>query len=220
MSKSTDWFPNAREDVIRLAKTWVEQFEAHGAAWGIPAAEIADFKAATAALDALFQRHKDNETRTPVGTQELNDAFRAQENRTRELYRLYIRDRRSDAERVALDLNPMDHHRTPTGAPTAQVTGETFLRGRHELGIRMVYLTGGPEDRANKGYRIYYRVLEHGQSAPASPEELVKSFFTKRKKDYVPFNYEDSGKTVWMAIQVENDGKKGPWGPLFSAVIP
>ncbi|MDR0598746.1 MAG: hypothetical protein LBG84_01510 [Treponema sp.] len=32
---------------------------------------------------------------------------------------------------------------TPSGTPTAQVTIETFLVGRHELGIRIVYVTAG-----------------------------------------------------------------------------
>jgi hypothetical protein len=34
------------------------------------------------------------------------------------------------------------------------------------------------------------------------------------------FNYGDSGKTAYMAVQIENGGKKGPWGPMISAVIP
>jgi hypothetical protein len=53
-----------------------------------------------------------------------------------------------------------------------------------------------------------------------SPKQLDESFFTRRKKDVVVFDYEDSGKTAYLAVQVENDGKKGPWGPLVQAVIP
>jgi hypothetical protein len=29
----------------------------------------------------------------------------------------------------------------------------------------------------------------------------------------VVFDYGDSGKTAYIAVQIENDGKKGPWGP-------
>jgi hypothetical protein len=32
------------------------------------------------------------------------------------------------------------------------------------------------------------------------------------------FEYGDSGKTVY--VQIENEEKKGPWGPLVSALIP
>jgi hypothetical protein len=49
---------------------------------------------------------------------------------------------------------------------------------------------------------------------------LSESFFTRRKKDLVEFDYADSGMTAYIAVQVENDGKKGPWGPLTSVIIP
>jgi hypothetical protein len=220
MSKSTDWFPNSRENIIRMARTWGTQFDLNGPAWDIPAGEITIFKTRTTQLDALFQQHKNNEERTPVGTQQLNAAFNDMEKSMRNFYRLYILNRRSDIERVALDLRPIDHNKTPLGPPTAQVTLEIFLRGRHELGIRIVYLVGSPDDKENKGYRIWYKAADHGETPPASPEGLTKSFYTKRKKDVIPFEYNDSGKTAFMAVQVENDGKKGPWGPMINAVIP
>jgi hypothetical protein len=84
----------------------------------------------------------------------------------------------------------------------------------------MIYLTGSPDDPANKGYRIWYKVVPPGGESVTSPKQLNESFFTKRKKDVVVFDYEDSGKTVYFAVQVENDGKKGPWGPVVSAIIP
>jgi hypothetical protein len=39
-------------------------------------------------------------------------------------------------------------------------------------------------------------------------------------KDLIEFEVEDSGKTVYFAVQAENDGKKGGWGPMVSALIP
>ena len=101
-----------------------------------------------------------------------------------------------------------------------QVTLEFFLVGRHELGVRIIYVTGDPNDKANKGYRIWYTVAAPGEAIPASPEDLRKSFYTKRKKDVIDFDFGDSGKTAYFAVQVENEGKKGPWGPLVSALIP
>jgi hypothetical protein len=38
--------------------------------------------------------------------------------------------------------------------------------------------------------------------------------------DVIEFDFEDSGKTVYFAVQIENDGKKGLWGPLAQALIP
>ncbi|MDR1024684.1 MAG: hypothetical protein LBL56_03080, partial [Treponema sp.] len=121
---------------------------------------------------------------------------------------------------VSLGLRPRDEHPSPSSAPTAQVRVETYLVGRHELGIRIVYVTGSPDDKANKGYRIWYSVVAPGETPPSNPEELRKSFFTKRRKDLIEFEFGDSGSTVYFAVQVENDGKKGPWGPMVQALIP
>jgi hypothetical protein len=81
-------------------------------------------------------------------------------------------------------------------------------------------VSGNPNDSANKGYRIYHRVIAPGEAPPVTPEALTQSFFTKRKKDVIAFDYADSGKTACFAVQIENDGKKGEWGPLVSALIP
>jgi hypothetical protein len=89
---------------------------------------------------------------------------------------------------VSLGHKPQDPASTPSGPPTAQVTLEPFLVGRHELGVKAVYVTGSPGD-------------------------LRQSFYTKRKKDVIEFDFGDSGKTAYFAVQVENDGKKGPWYP-------
>jgi hypothetical protein len=124
------------------------------------------------------------------------------------------------ADFVALGLHPRDSTITHSGDPTAQVTVETYLVGRHELGVRIAYVTGNPEDPANKGYRIWYSIAAAGETAPENPDDLRKSFFTKRKKDVIEFSFGDSGKTCYMAAQVENAGRKGPWGPLVSALIP
>jgi hypothetical protein len=80
--------------------------------------------------------------------------------------------------------------------------------------------TDSLNDPANRGYRIWYSIVAPGETPPANPEELRKSFFTKQKKDLIEFEFGDSGKMVYLAAQVENDGKTGPWGPMVSALIP
>jgi hypothetical protein len=125
-----------------------------------------------------------------------------------------------DADYVSLGLKVPDSTLTPSGDPTAQVTVETYLVGRHELGVKIIYVTGSATDPANKGYRIWYTVVAPGETPPANPDDLRKSFYTKRKKDVIEFEFGDSGKTACFAVQIENEGRKGPWGPLVSALIP
>jgi hypothetical protein len=53
-------------------------------------------------------------------------------------------------------------------------------------------------DPANKGCRIWYRVAAPGETPPANPDELHKSFYTKRKKDVIEFEFGDSGKAAYF----------------------
>ncbi|MDR2535416.1 MAG: hypothetical protein LBD29_05210 [Treponema sp.] len=48
-------------------------------------------------------------------------------------------------------LQEADSSHTIRGNPTVQVTIETFLTSRHELCLRIIYVTGNQNDLANKG---------------------------------------------------------------------
>ena len=104
------------------------------------------------------------------------------------------------ADYIAPGLKPHDTTPAASGIPTAQVTVETYLAGRHELGVKIIYVTGTP---ANKGFRIWYTVTAPGETPPANPKDLRESFFTKRKKDVIEFDFGDSGKTAYFAVQIE-----------------
>jgi hypothetical protein len=160
-------------------------------------------------------------TRTPVATAQCKAAFDALITKMRDMKKRYfLTPPLQNADYVSLGLKIPDTTPTPSGVPSAQVTVETYLVGRHELGVKIVYVTGSPTDPANKGYRIWYTLVTQGEMPPVNPDDLRKSFFTKRKKDVIEFDFGDSGKTAFFAVQIENEGKKGPWGPLVSALIP
>jgi hypothetical protein len=232
MTGGKDWMPSARHKQLDMANAWLDMLAAgassagtfagsNAEAWSVPASVVLELKnlitGATGALAAITEK----ETRTEVTTAAAGTAFSKLTAHMRDIKRRYFyTPPLTEANLVALGLHAHDASHTPTHAPTAEVTVETFLKGRHQLGINIVYLTGSATDAANKGYRVWYRVVAPGEAAPQTPDDLHKSFYTKKKKDMVDFEYADSGKTAWMAVQVENDGKKGPWGPMVSALIP
>jgi hypothetical protein len=221
MAGNKDWFPGTRDAQLAMAKKWVLILTDKGPDWGVPDAEVQAFSGLTSVAGAALTAAKNENTRTPVVTARCREAFNDLEAKARDLKKRYFYvPPLTEADIISLGLVPTDPVHTPTGKPTAQVTIETYLVGRHELGIKIVYLTGSPDDPANKGYRIWYNVIAPGETAPANPEDLRKSFYTKRKKDVIEFDYGDSGKTAYFAVQIENDGKKGSWGPLVSALIP
>ncbi|MDR1253231.1 MAG: hypothetical protein LBK62_13890 [Treponema sp.] len=221
MSKSTDWLPKSREAILAKVDDWIEVCGLKKTIWGIPDPAVAGLTTFRGTAAGALATAKNETTRTPVATAQCKEAFATLSDNMRDFMRRYfLSPPLLESDFVSLGLKPHDTHPTPSPAPTAQVTIEAFLVGRHELGVRIVYVTGSPDDPENKGYRIWYSVVAPGETPPANPEELHKSFYTQRKKDLIEFDFGDSGKTVYFAVQVENDGKKGPWGPMVSALIP
>jgi hypothetical protein len=190
-------------------------------AWNIPDPPLLDLSVFRDTATVALETAKNETTRTPVTTAQCKEAFDALIAFMRDFKRRYfLTPPLLDSDYISLGLKPHDPTPTPSGVPTAQVTVETYLVGRHELGLRLIYVDGSPSDPANKGYRIWHSVIAPGETPPASPNELHTSFYTKRKKDVIEFDFGDSGKTAYFAVQIENEGKKGPWGPLVSALIP
>ncbi|MDR1390714.1 MAG: hypothetical protein LBJ31_12160 [Treponema sp.] len=221
MSKSTDWLPNNREGLLSMSRDWQEVLSTTATLWNIPTTVIQEHAQLVLAAAAALETAKNETTRTPVATAQCKEAFDALTAYMRDMKRRYfLTPPLLNSDYISLGLKPHDTTPTASGTPTAQVTVETYLMGRHELGVKIIYVTGNPADPANKGYRIWYSMIAPGETPPANPDDLRKSFYTKRKKDVIEFEFGDSGKTAYFAVQIENEGKKGPWGPLVSALIP
>jgi hypothetical protein len=87
------------------------------------------------------------------------------------------------------------------------------------------------EEKAEFGVRIFWGVMGPPteddrfrlSAPPVSGKDLPHSTFTHRKRFRFDFDG-DSGKTVYFCLRYENEkgGKKGegPFGPIFSAIIP
>jgi hypothetical protein len=197
-----------------MAKDWKNYAGPKAAEWGIPNSVITELSALIVAAGDALAIAKNEASRTSVANAQCRAAFEALTAFMRDMKRRYfLIPPLTEADIIALGLKPHDTTPTHSGPPTAHVAVETYLVGRYELGVRIVYVDGSPDDPANKGYRIYYRVVGAGETPPTDPErpgELPLSFFTHRRKDLIEFAYGDSGKTAYFAVQVENDGKKGP----------
>jgi hypothetical protein len=221
MAGNDDWYSGSRDGQLAMGKNWVVVLNVKGTGWKIPPEDTQALGAVVGEADAVLTTAKNETTRTPVVTAQCREVFGRMETKMRDIKKRYFyAPPLTDADFVALGLKIPDSTHSPTGVPAAQVTVETFLVGRHELGVRIVFVTGSPEDKANKGYRIWYKVVGPGEEAPSNPKQLTELFSTKRRKDLLEFQYGDSGKTVYMSAQVENNGKEGPFGPMVSAFIP
>jgi hypothetical protein len=200
----------------------------------IPAARVTELNNAYAvwytAYSKLSQPHSHGDI---VAKNEAREAGEKTLQDFNNQYILYAREV-SDAERVDIGAHVHDKIPTTVPCPTCQPEADVVYPGKHLLelvDIRRVPGIGNDPPEADFGTRIFWGVMGDPTETdkfritapPVKGSDLPHSTFTHRKK--YRFDFEgDSGKTVWFCIRYENEkgGKEGegPFGPLFSAIIP
>jgi hypothetical protein len=177
------------------------------------------------------------EPHTPAITVGKNNARKRAEHVVREFVQRFLYwDPVTDEDRVNMGLLLRSGMRSPIATPTGQAHADITYPGPHLLALFPKLLEGTLADaRADHGFRIYFGVLPVGgasleeaagperylRSSPVSGEDLPHSKFSRKHKVLFEFPSEDSGRSVFFSIRLENaKGDMGPWGPVFSAVIP
>ena len=221
MAKTKDWWPTSRNEQLAMAKEWARILAEVPANWEVSEDEAMEFITFAQKAEEALGNIRNRRTRTPIAREECDEAFEILEASARDLKRRRFHVpplKRSDL--IALLLKTANKKPTSAGMPTAQATVQTYLKGRYQLGFKIVFWSGDADDKANKGFRVYYKVTDHGEAAPDHPSQLTESYFTSKKRDVLYFDPSDRGKKVHIAVQIENGKLKGPWGPMVSDFIP
>lgn len=130
MAVHKDWLPGTMEGPLLLAKDWKAVMTAREDAWGIPPAVLTELDTPIAAAAPALTTGKNETTRTPVTTAQYKAAFEAWTAKIRDIKkRSFLTPPLTDAGYIPLCLKLHDSTPRPSGLPTGQVTGETFLIG-------------------------------------------------------------------------------------------
>jgi hypothetical protein len=221
-----------------MAQNWVTVLgNQSGNPWNIPVPDKTELQGLTGEAQILLEQAQSS-ARTPVITADCKAAFEALTSKMRFIKgRYFLVPPLTNADIISLELQPKDSTRTPVPPPVAQAEADITRPGVHLLELHLRPVSGSPPDphRADYGYRIYYGIMPQGGAStematgvkrelvkvPSSGDELPHSKFTRRKKELFDFPAEDSGKTVFFCVRYENaKGEPGPWGPMFSSIIP
>jgi hypothetical protein len=233
-----DWFPGKRELQIAMSENWQTILvAAKVSAWSIPTAEVTALKTLTTAAEAALALSQSS-ARTVVVTAQTKAAFAALTEKMRFFKnRYFVSPPLIDADYISLGLKPRDTKPTPIPPPTAQAEADITYPAAHTLELRLRPLADTAPDphHSDYGFRVYYGILPPGGATleaaagprrdllkpPSSGDELPHSHFTRRTRERMDFAQEESGKTIYFCVRYENaKGEPGPWGPIFSAVIP
>jgi hypothetical protein len=137
-----------------MAKEWLPVMTANAAAWGIPPAVLTEFGVLIQTADTALITAKNKTTRTPVATAQCREAFEALTAKMRDIKKRYfLTPPLTEADYIALGLKLHDSTPTASGTPTAQVTVETYLVGRHESMGGCKRSPSGRKDRMGKANR-------------------------------------------------------------------
>jgi hypothetical protein len=200
----------------------------------IPSARVTELFAARAAWHTAYARLQEPHTSADVLAKNL--ARKTGEKLLEEFNNQYILYAREVTNPERVEIGAHVHDTTPTTVPrpTCQPEADVVYPGPHLLElvkIRRVPGIGNDPPEADFGVRIFWGVIGEPSAKdkfrisapPEVGDDLPHSTFTHRKK--FRFDFEgDSGKTVWFCLRYENakGGKEGegPFGPIFSAIIP
>ena len=240
MSKSNDWVPGPRAEVLAMCRKWIAYLIATlRAALGIPEAEFTELGNLFTTAETLLTKAQDESERTHVITVECQAAFKALTTKMR-----FFRDRYfkipplTEGDWAALGFRQKDPHPSPVpdpdGVPAASLS---YPGGPHAITLHLGPMLGTQEldPGSDYGYAIYMGIMPPGgatleQAAsdkhylmkpPADGKSLLHLRFTRRRKEKLLFDAEEAGMTVYICCRYENQkGKAGQWGPVVSAVIP
>jgi hypothetical protein len=233
---TADWLPHKRTEQLAMAKTWITVLTAKGTQWQVTEAETGELGDLAEDAENWLTKAMSAD-RNAVITAQCNETFGKLTAFMRNLRnRRFFVPPLSDPDLVYLGLRPKDTIRTPVPDPTGQAEADITYPGPHLLMLHLKPIEGTLIDpRADHGYRIYFGILPAGggnveeaagpmrylMKAAVTGTDLPHSQFSRRRKVLMEFPAEDSGKTAYFSIRFENaKGGKGPWGPVFSAIIP
>jgi methyl-accepting chemotaxis protein len=229
------WLPGGRKNQLAMAESWDMVLKTRAVEWSVPTADVTGLARLTAAADTALTEAQSSK-RTPAVTAKCKAAFEALTEKMRSIKNQYfLSPPLMDVDFATLSLKSKDTNRSPVSSPTSRAEADVSRSGVHQLELHLRPASGSPPDsrRSDYGYRIYYGVLPP-RGAPVDTEakrELIQvpttgndlpfSKFTRRQKEVFDFMQEDNGKTAYFCVRYENaKGEPGPWGGIFSSVIP
>jgi hypothetical protein len=222
MANTGSWLPTGEQNLVDLCKRWKAGLEK-------PANVTAfEWKQAEAAgvLDKiegfLTEREVyegDNSTKNRLAKDE---AKKAAEHAMRNFANTSIRYNSliPPEEKLVYGIRPVDHTATPVAAPETYPEADPDTSVLRQVTIHfwdnVTKKRGKP--RGVHGAEIRWAILDH---EPASEDELTNSDFDTATPLTLKFNESQRAKRLYFCLRWETTTNlKGPFGEIYSAVIP
>jgi hypothetical protein len=215
----TDWLPRRREEQLAMAEKWIIELPKANGAWTVTPAEVSELADHVEDVQNALRRRLQNPG--PVETARVRTAFAAMVRFMRN-----IRARRlfsppmEDGDFVRLGLRLPDTVRTQHTAVNEEVDFVLEIRGTKQVHVRF-WVMGQSNTAKPAGYDGAVIVWGMPDAPPDNADELPHHTMASRTPHTLKFDETDRGKTVYIALQWQNErGITGAWSDIKSTVIP
>jgi hypothetical protein len=219
---SNDWLPPREQDFADLCQKWKTALEDPTvvAAFGWTQAEVTAVLAAiNAFLTARSAYGQDDSSRNRLAKDEAREAAK---NAMRDFANTSIRYNKlmKEEDKRYYGIHTPDPVPTPIPAPSSFPEAEPDTSVIRQVTIN--FWDSGTKKRGKPhrvhGAEIRWALLEH---PPASETELANSDFDTASPFTLRFDESDRGKRLYFCLRWETTTNlKGPFGEIYSAVIP
>ncbi|MDR1216068.1 MAG: hypothetical protein LBK25_05235 [Treponema sp.] len=216
------WLPRGEQDFFDLCQKWKNGLNnpANVAAFGWDQAEVtAVLTALIAFLTARVAYKEDNSTKNRL----IKDEARvAAEAAMRNFANSAVRFNKlmRDEDRLSYGLYPHDGSHTPDVEPTTLPEAKSDTSIIRQITIHFWDSSSKKRGKPHgiHGAEIRWALLDH---VPASVDELTNSDFDTASPFTLKFHEDKRGRRVYFCLRWEsNTNLKGPYGEIYSAVIP
>ena len=226
--------PGTREAMLQMAQIWVKELEQHFVLWNVPSDDIAVLNDCctdcAAALAEVVDKGRSDDLKSRI-KKHFNDL----KTQMRYIKKRYLHcPPLTELQLERMGLRPAKKA-TKIGNPKGLCGGRIIYSLQFMLTVIFEVLGITENDpRADHGFRVHWGVLpppganipddptaQYLTKVPTEAVELPHSMFCRRNRQDFVFRQAEAGFTVYFCVRFENaKGGQGPWGPIFSGIIP
>jgi hypothetical protein len=225
MSHRKDYVPSNKDEFNLWQKNLMQKLDditLHDK-WNIPQPAYLHIQSLRGTWESAYEATALPHNCTPVLIAVRNDARMRYESELRKFIKAYLTFNPMvlDSDRIAMSL-PV-HKKTRTNSPVAGKYPDHTLDPSVLRRITINFFDSEHGTRKGKPEGQYCAEVGWiiSDVRPTKLKELVNSTIDTSSPVTLEFDEDQRGKSVYFALRWENTrGKKGPWSPIFRAIVP
>jgi hypothetical protein len=235
MRHGKPWLAGGRQERLAMGRLWVRVLTLKASEWNMSSDITDELMVLVTEAGSALLKVMDKAGRTHGDVVHCAAAFKAMVKKMRFIKNNYFQSPpRTEEELEMLDLHARKIAEV-IDAPRNEVREWTKALDDHllEVFLKINEVKGQDRPESDHGAKLFAAIVDpakagtegrYGKYLAAAPEsglDFSWSMFTQTSTVTFDFDVRDRGKTVWFIAHLGTaSGKIGPWGPMFSTIIP